>query len=171
MSPTGNFKYFLQNLGKVLKFLYTIALHIFICGDININYLAENVQKRQVNNLLLMYNVKYTVNIPTRISNKSASTIDNFFMDISRSKDFSVTPFPNDMSDHDAQILVFKLPIEIHQDKTKLIRKIHKHTISDFIYILNNETCDSVVDATDVNLMFNSFLNTYLRIFYSWFPL
>jgi len=56
-------------------------------------------------------------------------------------------------------------------DKTKLIRKTDTHTISDFIYILSNETWDSVFDATDVNLMFNSFLNTYLRIFYSCFPL
>jgi len=118
-----------------------------------------------------MYNLTAIVNFPTRISNKSASTIDNFFMDISRLEDFSVTPFPNDLSDHDAQILAFKIPIQIQHDKTKLIRKIDKHSISDFIYILSNETWDSVFDSTDVNLMFNSFLNTYLRIFYSCFPL
>ena len=137
-SPTGDFNGFLQNLDKVLQLLYTSALHIIICGDININYLAESEQKRQVNNLLLMYNLTAIVNFPTRISNKSASTIDNFFMDISRLEDFLVTPFPNGLSDHDAQILTFKIPIQSHQHKTKLIRKINKHTISNFIYILSN---------------------------------
>ena len=52
-SPTGNFNYFLQNLDKVLQLVYTPALHIIICGDININYLAENEQKRQIDNLLI----------------------------------------------------------------------------------------------------------------------
>jgi hypothetical protein len=46
-SPTGNFNYFLQNLDKVLHLLYTPVSHIIICSDININYLAENEQKRQ----------------------------------------------------------------------------------------------------------------------------
>ena len=137
-SPTGDFNGFLQNLDKVLQLLYTSALHINICGHININYLAESEQKRQVNNLLLMYNLTAIVNFPTRISNKSASTIDNFFIDISRLEDFLVTPFPNGLSDHDAQILTFKIPIQSHQHKTKLIRKINKHTISNFIYILSN---------------------------------
>jgi len=46
-----------------------------------------------------------------------------------------------------------------------------KYTIFDFIYKRSNESWDSTFNNTDVNLMFNSFLNTYLRIFYSCFPL
>src|SRR5215510_4603909 len=81
-------------------------------------------------------------------------------MDISRFEDFLVTPFLNYFSDHDAQILTINIPIQIHPDKPKLIRKIDKHTIFNFIYNLSNETWDSVFNATDVNL-----------IFYSCFPL
>ena len=61
--------------------------------------------------------------------------------------------------------------MQIHPNKTKLIRKIDEHTIFYFIYNISNKTWDSVFDATDVNRMFNSFLNTYLRIFNSCFPL
>jgi len=118
-----------------------------------------------------MYNLTAIVNFPTRINNTTASAIDIFFMDVSRFEDFLVTPFTNDLSDHDAQILALNIPMQSHPNKTKLIRKIDEHTIFYFIYNLSNETWDSVFDATDVNLMFNSFLNTYLRIFYSWFPL
>jgi len=152
-------------LDKTLQLLYTPALHIIICGDININYLTEHEQKQQVNNLLLMYNITAIVNFPTRINNSTASAIDNFFMDISRLEDFLITPFPNDLSDHDAQILALNIPKKIYPDKTKLIRKTDEHTIFYFINNLSNETWDSVFDAKDVNLMFNSFLHTYLRIF------
>jgi len=51
-----------------------------------------------------MYNLTAIVNFPTRINNTSASAIDNFFMDICRLEDFLVTPFLNDLPDHDAQI-------------------------------------------------------------------
>jgi hypothetical protein len=118
-----------------------------------------------------MYNLTAIVNFPTRINNTPASAIDNFFMDISCLEDFLVTPFLNDLSDHYAQILTINFPIQIHPDKPKYIRKIDKLTTLDFIYNLSNVAWDSVFDATDVNLMFNSFLNTYLRIFYSCFPL
>ena len=48
---------------------------------------------------------------------------------------------------------------------------MHKHTTFDFIFKLRVESWDGVFNNSDVNLMFNSFLNTYLKIFYSSFPL
>jgi hypothetical protein len=130
-----------------------------------------SVKQIRIDNFLLMYNLTSIVNFPTRINNTSASAIDNFFMDISCFEDFLVTPFLNDLFDHDAQILTINIPIQIHPDKTKFIRKIDKHTTFDFIYNLSNKIWGSVFDATDANLMFNSFLNIYLRIFYSCFSL
>jgi len=59
----------------------------------------------------------------------------------------------------------------MHSNKSKFIGKMDKHTILDFTYNLSNEAWDSVFNNNDVNLMFNSFLNTYLRIVYSCFPL
>ena len=170
-SPTGNFNYFLQNLDKVLQLVYTPALHIIVCGDINVNYSVENEHKPEIDNLLLMYNLTALVNFPTRICKSSASVIDNFFMDISRLEDFLVTSFSNDLSDHDAQILTINIPIQIHPNKPKFARKINKYTTLDFIYNLSNESWEEVFKATDINLMFNSFLNVYLRIFYSCFPI
>jgi len=48
---------------------------------------------------------------------------------------------------------------------------MNKYTILDFIFKLSNESWDGVFNNNDVNLMFNSFLNTYLKIFYFSFPL
>jgi hypothetical protein len=83
-APTGNFHYFLQKLDNILQSFSTPVSHIIICGDLNINYLVENEQKKQLDNLLLMYNLVSIVNFPTRINNTSVSALDNFLIDASR---------------------------------------------------------------------------------------
>jgi hypothetical protein len=52
-----------------------------------------------------------------------------------------------------------------------LVRRINKHTINDFLLKLSYETWDTVFSSNDVNVMFNSFMDSYLKIFYSSFPL
>ena len=42
--------------------------------------------------------------------------------------------------------------------------------ISDIINKLSNKSWDTIFNSDDANAMFDSFLNTYLRIFYSSFP-
>jgi hypothetical protein len=54
---------------------------------------------------------------------------------------------------------------------TYLKRKINKYAIADFRRKLSHETWEQVFDGTDVNEIFNSFLNNFLRIYYSSFPL
>jgi len=77
-------------------------------------------------------------------------------------EDFSVIPFWNDLSDHDAHILTINIPVQKQSVRSNLIGKMDKHTILDFIFKLSNESWDGVFNNNDVNLMFNSFLNTYL---------
>ena len=170
-APSDNFNYFLQQLDSILQFISTFAFHIIICGDLNINYLIENSQKRQLDNLLLIYNLKGVVNFPTRTNNSSLSALDNFFIEISCYKDFSVTPFGNDLSDHEVQILTINIPVQRQFSRSKFIRKMDKFTILDFTFKLSNESWEGVFNNNDVNLMFNYFLNTYLNIFHSSFPL
>jgi len=43
--------------------------------------------------------------------------------------------------------------------------------MAEFQNSLTYESWDQVFDSNDVNNIFNSFLNTYLRIFYAPFPL
>jgi hypothetical protein len=50
-----------------------------------------------------------------------------------------------------------------------LIRKMNE--INDFLTKLSYETWDIIFSKDDINNMFNSFLDYYLKIFYSSFPL
>jgi hypothetical protein len=112
-----------------------------------------------------MYNLTGIIDFPTRINLTTVSAIDNIFIDTYRFEDFSVLPLSNDLSDRDAHILTIKIPIQTQSDKPKSIRRIYKYKILDFSLKLCNESWDNVFNNEDVNLMFKSFLNTYLRIF------
>jgi hypothetical protein len=117
-----------------------------------------------------VHNLTGIVNFPTRINGTSATTIDNTFLEISHFEDYSVCPFINDLSDYDGQIVKIKTVFQTHTDGINIVRKVNKYTISDFLYKLSNESWEGTFSNDDVNLMFNSFLNTYLNIFYSSFP-
>ena len=52
-----------------------------------------------------------------------------------------------------------------------LIIKINEHKINDFLNKLTYETWDTIFSTVDVNKMFNSFLDSYLKIFYFSFSL
>ena len=104
-SPIGNFEYFLHRLEESLQALYDPSIDI-ICGDLNVDYQVENQRKHQLNNLLHSFNLISIITFPTRVYNKSSTTIDNMFLDPSRYEEYSVIPIYNGLSDHDAQLLI-----------------------------------------------------------------
>jgi hypothetical protein len=77
-----------------------------ICRDININYLDSHHRRQQLDGLLAMDNLKITVNFPMRIVNGSSTVIDNIFIDLSRN--FSVNPLINGLSDHNTELLTLQ---------------------------------------------------------------
>lgn len=95
--------------------------------------------------------------------------IDNIFFDTSCFEKYTVCPLINDLSDHDGQIVRIKAIFQT-QTKKNIARKINKDTISDFLNKLSSESWEGIFNNDDINIMFNSFLNTYLKIFYSSFP-
>ena len=170
-SPSGNFNLFLATIEAVLQSIYSSTIGIIICGDININYLVVNEHRTQLDNLLLLYNLVGIIDFPTRLTSTTNSAIDNIFIDVTGFQEYEVIPFPNGLSDHDAQLLAFK---EVHLGQTpstKLIRKVDQQNITDFIVNLCNESWTSIFNTDDINHMYNSFLNIYLKIFHASFPL
>jgi hypothetical protein len=76
------------------------------------------------------------------------------------------------LSDHDAQLKIIKnICLQIHKHKILTIRIFNDQSLLNFKIQLSYETWDDVSNGNDVDIIFNSFLNTYLRIFYSCFPL
>jgi hypothetical protein len=105
-SPFGNFEYFFNKLETLLNCISINSSELIICGDFNVNFLENTTHKQLLNSLLATYGLYSTIHFPTRITNSSASTIDNIFINTVKLNDFTVHPLINGVSDHDAQIIV-----------------------------------------------------------------
>jgi len=174
-SPTGNFDTFMEKLEGTLNLLFLNLVNLITCGDFNVNFMTDNTKKYQIISLLKMYNLDYIVNFPTRINDYTETTIDNIFLDRSKNENFIIEPYYNGLCDHNAQMLTLCIPSHT-SFKPGLARTGRKYddSLSDFKMKLSYENWENVFNSTsdnDVNVIFNNFLNTYLRIFYGSFPL
>jgi hypothetical protein len=74
------------------------------------------------------------------------------------------------LSDHNAQIIELNnFNIQEQYNETEIIRNFNKHTIIDFKIKLSFETLDDSFEGNDMNAIFNNFLDTFIRIYYSSF--
>ena len=145
--------------------------HLIICGDIN--YPIESKEKQELNNILNLYNLASVINIPTRVKNNLTSAID-IFVDTTQFGMHTMGSTVNGLSDHNAQMLelhVVNLNSERNNYKTVTIRNTNFNSMNEFKDKLSSELWQDVFenDSTDVDSIFNSFLNTYLQISYSCF--
>lgn len=131
----GNLMHFINGIDTVLNHLSKSNIEVIICGDINVNYLADNCSKwQQLDNLLATYNLISIVQFPSRSTDGTISAIDNIFIDISHISKYTICSFINCQSDHDAQVI--KLENILTQNKlneTKITRNFNKYSIDDFV--------------------------------------
>ena len=73
--------------------------------DVNVNYLIDNNQRRQLDGALHCHNLAGIVEFPTRFGLNSQTAIDNVFIDTSTIGKYNLYPCINGLSDHDAQLL------------------------------------------------------------------
>jgi len=161
-SPSGEFTNFLKQLDLILQKLYKNKHSIIICGDVNVNYLTDNNRRRQLEEVLHSYNLVGIVEFPTRFGGNYQTAIDNVFFDTSTVGKYELYPFRNGLSDHDAQLLINSRKLHENNYNTTNKRKINTNTIADFQWKLSHESWEQIFHGNDVNLIFNSFLNTFL---------
>jgi hypothetical protein len=77
----------------------------------------------------------------------------------------------NGLSDHDSQLITLKtISLKPPIKHFKEIRIFDENSINDFLNKLSYEIWDTTFSSEYVNTMFNAFLDTYLKTFYSSFP-
>jgi hypothetical protein len=170
-SPTGDYKYFLNQLEAILNNLYKVSTKLILCGDFNINHFESNSRKNLLESLLASFNLFSTITFPTRITINSSTLIDNIYIDINNYK-FSVYPLINSLSDLDAQVIelanVYNINPKIRYTFT---RKIDCTSTRSFTEDLSHENWDEIFLDEDVDKIFNKFLDTYLKVFNANFPI
>jgi len=99
-----------------------------------------------------------------KICNGSSTATDDTFIDLSRN--FTINPLINGLSDHNAQLLLIIKVIAPAQKFTSCyIRNINSFTTDEFQSKLNTESWEDIFERSDANVIFNNFLNVYLKIF------
>jgi hypothetical protein len=123
--------------------------------------------------VLLAFNLSAIVHLPTRSQGYSNTAIDNIFIDTYKFINYTAS-LHNALSDHDAQLLIINfVNLQLHNHRIYTIRNINNYSIEEFKTALSYESWDSIFGyngSIDVDTLFNSFLNNYLRIFYTSVP-
>jgi hypothetical protein len=101
----------------------------------------------------------------------SRTIIDNIFLDTTKFIKFETCSLSNGLPDHDAQTLeIYSHILNCNKlnYKATIIRKVDLYSINKFKDKLSEESWQNIFDNTnrDVNVVFISFLNIYLQIFY-----
>ena len=132
------------------------------------------IKIRQLDAVLLIYNLSTTVYFLTISQGYSNTAIDNIFIDTCKFINFTVSPLHNGLSEHDAQVLrIINVNLMLQKHRIYTIRSINNYSIEEFKTKLSYESWDSIFscDGTiDTDTLFNLFHNNYLRIFYTNFP-
>ena len=130
-APSANFDLFITKLDTILRRLHTVTTKFIICGDINIDYLADSNRKSRLEALLKTYNLTSVVKFPTCTQKHSATAINNIFIDTSKMRDYTICPTINGLSDHDAQSISIHSFIQRPPNKKyRFTRKINEHTMT-----------------------------------------
>jgi exonuclease III len=173
-SPSGDFNIFLKKLKGVLNSLSKYSINLILAGDFNVNFMTDSIKRNHLTSLLETYNLEYIVTFPTRVTTRSGSAIDNIFLDRSKYNNFTIRPFYNGLSDHDALMLTLYTHSSkaLKSTKTRIGRNYCMESIHNFKLNLSFESWESIFEPTnsnEVDIIFNNFLNVYLRIFNSSF--
>ena len=119
------------------------------------------------------HNFFHIIDFQTRMTKDSSSALDNIFIDYSRINSFQVFSLISRLFDHEAQYLCVNNILNRQTGNFRLVKKtlITKSAMSTFTEMLESNPGIIFINHSDVNTRFNLFLNTFLIILDSCFPM
>lgn len=165
--PKGDFNLFLKQLCFTLDLCNNHSTDIFLCGDLNINYLDNNVFKQSFDDIILSYNLQVTSLTPTRVvtnclGQTSVSKVDYILTNVDNSQ-WDSNIYEAHFSDH--RICSLKYHIQHNQFETtnykpikQQYRDVSDHNITNLVSILSKIQFDQVY-VDDVDLGFDNFID------------
>lgn len=146
-----------------------------IAGDFNLNLINSSIHAPTNDFLtnLLSFNFVPTINKPTRISNASATLIDNIFVNCIK-PDYSSAIVYNDISDHLPVALHLKSNLSKIAKQSCLKRYFDAKSIGNFNAELANTNWDALYEIlskrSDPSEAYNYFSCKYQSLFDKYFP-
>lgn len=170
-SPQGNIGEFLSTLDRVLNSTVN-KCDVILCGDLNIDYLSDSLNKNELRDLLQTYNINMLINEPTRISLNTKTCIDYICTNCINSYKETCNILNDGLSDHTSQILECEYVIKASDEQSyRYVRSYSENNYKDYYYQLGNENWNEVFNAVTVDEGFNSFMNILMYHHDTNFPL
>ena len=162
--------YFQEEFDEALEILRTNRSPIYLCGDFNIDLLKINTEN--------YYNTFYNnftaagylprISLPTRVTNQSATLIDNIFSTELYNNESAI--IVNNISDHQ-MICTYSTntdkTISTSSKKFIEIKKTDQQALDNFLNQLRNSNIVNLLNLdenADPNLNFNKFMERFMKL-------
>ena len=163
-TPDSNHAPFIENLEFVLKESTKTNRRVIIMGDQNYNLLST--KNSDVNNFVdkfFEFGMYPLINIPTRITDTTASVLDHFWTNIV-DVPIKSTVVVNPISDH----LPIYMTIGINDSQKELFvekRNFSEKNIENFNNSLSKMYIFDILQHKSTNAAYNVFIKRYIEIF------
>ena len=158
---------FIDQIETVIKNVKNVKKSIFLCGDLNIDRLKynDNTPTKNFVDMVFSLGLYPLIDKPTRITDHSATLIDNIFTNELDSK-INSGLLISDISDHLPIFAVCKYPDinRISNQTYTLIRQTDKNCIDALKNELLLQNWDDVMGSTDVNIAYDNFIKTFVNL-------
>lgn len=164
--PNGDFHLFLEKLSFILQHSYKSAEVVFLCGDLNVNYLlGKCAQKLLLDDLLHCFDLRVTSLEPTRVHTNvngltTVSKVD--YILTNASLNFCRTKvFDSHLGDHKVSMLEYSYGSVIHENEREsmLVRDVSPRSLDCLRHFMSGISFDSVYSDSDIDICFGNFNN------------
>ncbi|KAI5726683.1 hypothetical protein M8J76_006735 [Diaphorina citri] len=167
-NPRSNLMTFLEKLDMLLGEVHT--RNIFLMGDFNINILVLSPVTAEFTGILNSFNLVPLINAHTRVTDSSATCIDNIFTNVCTDTDISrPLNLKSGLSDHHCQLVTIVLSEPPPKIKKFQSRSFTLENKARFSEKLLDENWAEVYNTHGVNNKLDAFYDKILRIFDSCF--
>ena len=172
--PNSDIQLFYDELSALLNQLNKSDREIYILGDYNIDLLKYDNHSLTTDFVNAMFSMSFIplVNRPTRVTDSSATIIDNIFTNTVHMDKCVTGILPTDITDHFPVFhLVNHQIVEKHPEQHRTYRVLNEESISKCTSILEHTCWDSVMNSAEPQTAYNNFIEIFDKIINDNIPL
>ncbi|KAI5723747.1 hypothetical protein M8J76_010400 [Diaphorina citri] len=164
-NPRSSYEVFLGELERLLSELKSYQYLVF-CGDWNVDFLARSKQTLDLLSLFKSFNLHPLVSTPTRVTNTSATCLDNIFVSFPRNLILNdSTNIYSGLGDHGhAQLASFQV-ISQHTTNKVVTRTYSPNQVSSFLEALAKHPLNLINHAIISFYLFNPINHSAITIY------
>ena len=159
-------------MNKVLSVINQENKIVYIMGDFNINLLNvdKHVPSSEFIEIMYSFSLYPLINKPTRVTDKSATLIDNIFCNNMVDTSMFNAIFYTDITDHFPVFCISVKNNEVENQHYTTIRQYTEDNISKFCSNIQTVGWDSVTTCTDCQSAYSEFYKTFITLCDKHFP-